>query len=453
MSEQYLTVTALTRYIKRKIDSDRHLRDVWLMGEISNFKHHNRGHMYLTIKDDQTRIQAVMFAGKNRYLKFMPENGMKVLIRGEVSVFEAFGQYQLYIQQMEPDGIGALFLAFEQLKEKLAKQGLFDEKYKQPIPIYPEHIGVITSPTGAAVRDIITTINRRYPIAETTVFPVLVQGESAVGSIVKAIELANDVNKFDVLIVGRGGGSIEELWSFNEEKVARAIFESQIPVISAVGHETDHTISDFVADLRAPTPTGAAEMAVPSKQELMNTLSVTQERLARVIRHMIHLSHNKLQRLNESYAFRYPEQLIRQKELELDKIMERIDKTSTSLVKLRQEQFKTLYTRLLTRHPRKQLTDSKKTFNGLAKQFDQAFKQAVEKKSTRLSRALEKLVILNPLEVMKRGFSIPYTTNGELIKSTAQVHIDDRIEIEITDGTLDCQVLEIKETSEHDSIR
>lgn len=260
MTNKYLTVTALTKYMKRKLDMDPHLRDVWLKGEISNFKLHSRGHMYLTIKDDQARINAVMFAGNNRFLKFKPENGMKVLVRGEVSVFEATGQYQLYIQQMEPDGLGSLYLAFEQLKERLRTKGYFDEQYKKKIPTIPHHIGVITSPTGAAVRDIITTIKRRYPVAQVTVLPVLVQGVNAASSITKAIYKANDMGEFDVIILGRGGGSIEELWSFNEESVAEAIFHSKIPIISAVGHETDVTISDYVADLRAPTPTGAVSL-------------------------------------------------------------------------------------------------------------------------------------------------------------------------------------------------
>lgn len=445
MSEQYLTVTALTRYIKRKIDSDRHLRDVWLMGEISNFKHHNRGHMYMTIKDDQTRIQAVMFAGKNRHLKFIPENGMKVLIRGEISVFEAFGQYQLYIHQMEPDGVGALFLAYEQLKKKLEAKGYFEQYHKKTIPAYPNHIGVITSPTGAAVRDIITTIKRRYPIVDITVIPVLVQGEFATDSIARAIEQANKMDLFDVLIVGRGGGSIEELWSFNEERVAEAIFTSDIPVISAVGHETDHTISDLVSDLRAPTPTGAAEMIVPSQLELLDRIASLEQRLTRMMKHLTAINERTLQRLKESYAFRYPEQLIRQKELELDKLIERLERHADFQLNAQKEKFTNLYTRLLNQHPEKQINEAKQTMERLIKQKNQAFNRMIEKKSIRLSLALEKLSLLNPLEVMKRGFAIPFSASGELIKSREQVNKDDVIELEITDGKLECQVTEVKE--------
>src|SRR5699024_7368150 len=331
--DKYLTVTALTRYIKRKIDTDPHLKNIWLKGEISNFKHHNRGHMYLTIKDDHTRIQAVMFRGNNRFLKFIPENGMQVLIRGEVGVFEPYGQYQLYIQRVEPDGIGSLYLAFEQLKGKLRKQGYFAIEHKQTLPQFPEHIGVITSPTGAAIRDIITTIQRRYPIAQTTVIPVLVQGPHAAQSIVDAIQMANEVDYFDVLIVGRGGGSIEELWSFNEEMVAREIFHSNIPIISAIGHETDTTISDFVSDLRAPTPTGAAELAVPSIDELKEKIATLNGLLKRMMQQFLYQAYKALENLQQSYAFRYPAQLILQKEQELDQHDERLKQVFKRLIR------------------------------------------------------------------------------------------------------------------------
>lgn len=445
MSKQYLTVTALTRYIKRKIDMDNHLSDVWIMGEISNFKHHNRGHMYLTIKDEQTRVQSVMFSGKNRYLKFTPENGMKVLIRGDISVFESFGQYQLYIHQMEPDGIGSLFLAYEQLKEKLAKQGYFNDDHKQPLPDFPEHIGIITSPTGAAVRDIISTIKRRYPIVDATILPVLVQGEKATDSIVKAIEMANEMNYFDVLIIGRGGGSIEELWSFNEERVAKAIYTSKIPVISAVGHETDTTISDFVADYRAPTPTGAAEIVVPSINVLNDRISDYTRRLTGAINQTIKLSDKSLSRLNQSYAFRYPEQLIRQKELELDKLMERLDRITNKQIELNKQDYTKFFMRLISQHPDRQLKESNKALQELNKQFDQTFTRVLERKSTQLTTALDKLSLLNPLEIMKRGFAIPYTGDREIINTKEQVRKQDIIHLEIADGELKCEVLKIEE--------
>src|SRR6478736_4471030 len=274
MSEvRYLTVTALTRYIKRKFDVDPHMQDVWIKGEISNFKRHSRGHMYFTLKDQNARIAAVMFAGHNRQLNF------------------------------QPDGVGNLYLAYEQLKKKLEKEGLFDPARKRKLPKYPTTIGVITSPTGAAVRDIITTLKRRYN-ANIIVMPALVQGVNAAPSIIKAIGEANRRKEADVLIVGRGGGSIEELWAFNEESVARAIFTSNIPVISAVGHETDFTIADFVADLRAPTPTGAAELAVPHISEITERLTQRNIRLLRSMKEMLQSSSRRLERSQKSYAFR-----------------------------------------------------------------------------------------------------------------------------------------------------
>ncbi|MEN2766030.1 exodeoxyribonuclease VII large subunit [Ornithinibacillus xuwenensis] len=445
MSEKYLTVTALTKYMKRKIDTDPHLRNIWLKGEISNFKLHSRGHMYLTIKDDQSRINAVMFAGNNRFLKFRPEDGMKVLIRGEISVFEAHGQYQLYIQQMEPDGVGSLYLAFEQLKEKLRKQGYFDEQYKKQIPRFPEHIGIITSPTGAAVRDIITTIKRRYPVVKATVLPVLVQGINATDSIATAILKANELGLFDVLIVGRGGGSIEELWSFNEEKVAEAIFKSAIPIISAVGHETDVTISDYVADFRAPTPTGAAEIAVPSQYELQEKIAKMKQSLTSMISVSIRHQKNTLSRMVQSYAFRYPEQLIRQKEQELDKHRERLDRSVQVAVQHKTERFSNHYTRLLTQHPKKQLDHATKLLNKLVKQNNQAINQIVDRQSIQLRRSMEKLTLLNPLEIMKRGFAVPYTSTGDIIKSSKQVKKNDYIQINLTDGILNCEVKGVKE--------
>lgn len=450
MNNKYLTVTALTKYIKRKFDTDSNLRNIWLKGEISNFKHHSRGHMYLTIKDEQSRIQAVMFAGNNRRLKFTPENGMNVLIKGEISVFEAHGQYQLYIQQMEPDGIGSLYLAFEQLKEKLQKQGYFDQKLKKQIPKYPTHIGVITSPTGAAVRDIITTIKRRFPITKTTVLPVLVQGPNAAKSITRAIEFANEKAIFDVLIVGRGGGSIEELWSFNEEIVAKAIFQSKIPIISGVGHETDFTISDFIADLRAPTPTGAAELAVPSLVELKDKVLGLKQSMTKTMTTMTTNARRHLTRLQQSYAFRYPEQLIKQKEQELDKLVERLDKSFNQYIEQKREIVWNMEKRLTAQHPYDQMKRMEKEVNRLTKQANYYMKQIVNQKSKKFANTIEKLTLLNPLETMKRGYAIPYNKSGRIIKSRHEVNIQDDITVQLADGALGCKVQEVKEES-HDT--
>lgn len=445
MNDKYLTVTALTKYIKRKIDMDANLKDIWLKGEISNFKHHSRGHMYLTIKDDQTRVQAVMFAGNNRSLKFVPENGMKVLIKGEISVFEAFGQYQLYIQQMEPDGVGSLYLAFEQLKEKLHKQGYFSESHKKKIPPFPEHIGVITSPTGAAVRDIITTIKRRYPIVQVTVIPVLVQGAQAAVAVKRGIEKANEKELFDTLIVGRGGGSIEELWSFNEEIVAQAIFHSDIPVISAVGHETDMTISDYVADLRAPTPTGAAELAVPSQNELLERIYTLKRALVREMNREITNHKNDLQRLKQSYAFRYPRQLLNQKEQELDKHVEDLQRAMLNNNLHKEKAYANMYTRLQTQHPKRQLEQAVKELRNITTKQKNMMSRIYERKSMQLTNTMDKLMLLNPLEIMKRGFALPYTARGEIINTTKQIHEKDKITVQINDGLLYCQVEQVEE--------
>lgn len=445
MSNQYLSVTALTKYIKRKIDLDPHLNNIWLRGEISNFNNHSRGHMYLTIKDEQSRVQAVMFAGNNKRLKFMPENGMNVLIKGNISVFESFGQYQLYIEEMEPDGIGALYLAYEQLKEKLQKQGYFSKDHKIKLPKYPKHIGIITSPTGAAVRDIIITLKRRYPIVKSTVIPTLVQGNEAASSISKAIEQANKSGLFDVLIIGRGGGSIEDLWPFNEEIVAKAIYHSNVPTISAVGHETDHTISDFVADVRAATPTGAAEIAVPSQIELNANLTAFNRSLTRSINSKIESYQKQLDRLRQSYAFRYPENLIKQKEQELDRESQRLASYFLKLVEIKTDRLIMLNARLKQQHLQRKHDQAKVELNQLVKRRNGVMSQVLENKKNRLVAMIDKLTLLNPLEVMKRGFALPYTSGNKLINSIKQVDVQDELKIKLSDGEIRCKVLTVEE--------
>ena len=261
MNNNYVSVTQLTKYIKYRIDNDNHLQEVYLKGEISNFKAHTRGHFYFTIKDENSRINAIMFSFNASKLKFMPKDGMKILVKGKVSVFEATGNYQIYVSELLEDGIGNLHIAFEELKKKLSEEGLFDQKYKKPIPKIPMKVGIVTASTGAAIKDILSTIKRRFPICQTILFPCLVQGELAKDDIVKKLDIADNYG-LDVIILGRGGGSIEDLWPFNEEIVARKVFECKTPIISGVGHQIDFTICDFVADSRAETPTGAAERAV-----------------------------------------------------------------------------------------------------------------------------------------------------------------------------------------------
>jgi exodeoxyribonuclease VII large subunit len=445
MEKKYLTVAALTRYIKAKIDRDPHLQTVWLKGEISNFKYHSRGHMYFTLKDEQARISAVMFASYNRNIQFRPEDGMKVLIRGQISVYEAGGSYQIYVHDMQPDGVGNLYLAYEQLKASLEKEGLFSQAYKKAIPPYPRTIGVVTSPTGAAVRDIITTIQRRYPIAKIIVFPVLVQGEYAASSIVRAIQQANIMGEADVLIVGRGGGSIEELWAFNEESVARAIFQSEIPVISAVGHETDFTIADFVADLRAPTPTAAAELSVPNILELEEKIVHRTLRLQRVMREMMNSKKERLQALQNAYAFRYPKQLYVQKEEQLDRILEQFLQAKERYIERKAHRVQQLALNIQKHHPAQKIARAKEISLALRKQLDREMKNTLRQKEHSFTRAAEKLEALSPLRIMMRGYNVAYDDKKNIVKSVKQLQLGDTITVQLQDGLLDCNVWGIEE--------
>ena len=305
MNDKYLTVTQINKYIKYKFDNDQNLNIVYLKGEISNFKSHSSGHLYFTIKDESSRIMAVMFRNNAMKINFKPNDGDKVLVVGKIGVYEASGNYQIYVEEMALDGVGNLYLEFEKLKKKLELEGLFDQKYKKPIPKYPKNIGVITATTGAAIRDIITTINRRYKLVNVSIFPCLVQGDGAKEDIVRNLNRAQDYD-LDVIILGRGGGSIEDLWAFNEECVARAIFDSKIPIISGVGHEIDFTISYFVSDLRAPTPTAAAELAVPSTLELINALNQLNIRCNKSVRNLLDMKKQQLKKLTDSYILKNP---------------------------------------------------------------------------------------------------------------------------------------------------
>ncbi|GGE46525.1 exodeoxyribonuclease 7 large subunit [Pullulanibacillus camelliae] len=442
---RYITVTALTRYIKGLFEKDRHLQDVWLRAEISNFKRHSRGHMYLTLKDKQTRISAVMFAADNRRLTFVPEDGMKVLVRGEISLYEPYGQYQIYIKEMQPDGVGHLHLAFEQLKKKLAQEGLFDQELKKSLPAYPRNIGVVTSPTGAAIRDIFTTIKRRFPAAMITVFPVLVQGEYAASSIARAIERANESQEVDVLIIGRGGGSIEELWAFNEEIVARSIHASLLPIVSAVGHETDFTIADFVADIRAATPTAAAELVVPHIMELQERIQERYHRLQTVMKKRLEKDREHLTTLQNAYAFKYPGQLIRQKEQELDRAYERMVSQSKRMMQQWRQRTEHAARLIYKHHPEEQLKRAEKDRSALFERLGRAFTHHKERKAAMLKQSISQLNAFSPLNIMERGYALTYSKEQQLVKSVKQVTPGDSLSIRLKDGTVDCQVWGIEE--------
>ena len=411
MNKEYLTVSQLTKYIKYKLDNDVNLREVYLKGEISNFKAHTRGHFYFTIKDEGSRINAVMFASSASKVKFTPEDGMKILVTGRISVYEATGGYQIYVNEMMEDGVGNLYVAFEQLKKKLASEGLFDEARKKRIPKIPERVGVITASTGAAIRDIISTINRRFPLTEVILLPSLVQGEGAKEDIVRQIKRAEGYN-LDVLIVGRGGGSIEDLWAFNEEIVARAIFECPIPIISAVGHEIDFTIADFVADLRAPTPTGAAEIAVPNKTDVINYINQLNLRSRKAVGTILELKKKRLDNIKGHYILNNPLDLYSAKIQKLDYLTESLVKNYKVIIDKEKIKLNNIKTRPLFSNPLVILDKTKQKYTLL----------------------LGKLDALSPLKTLERGYGI-VKIGDKAVTSIKDLKKDDLINIELKDGS------------------
>ncbi|TQR19580.1 exodeoxyribonuclease VII large subunit [Psychrobacillus vulpis] len=438
-SHTYLTVKALTKYIKRKFDADTHLRDVYVKGELSNVKVHSSGHIYFTLKDDAARLTSVMFAMNARTLKFTPESGMNVLVRGDINVFEASGQYQLYASSIQPDGIGELFLAFEQLKKKLEQEGLFHPSRKKSIPTFPKKIGVITSKTGAAIRDVLTTLERRYPISEVVVFPSIVQGPQAAPSITKSIEQANRLGTIDVLIVGRGGGSIEDLWAFNEEQVARAIANSHIPIISAVGHETDTTIADFVADLRAPTPTAAAEMAVPSKENLLKNILAYQSACLNFVSKKLVDEKNRHKRAIESPVLSTPEKLYRPFIERYIRAEQQLQRETNRIYREKERNFSQIQNRIFQLSPKKLIDQHDKSLQTITKQLNHVALSTFEKHRQHFIGSIRTLEALNPLKIMDRGYSITYK-EGKLVKTVENVQKGDTIYVTLPDGRIEATV-------------
>lgn len=394
-----LSVSQLNRYIKMNFDADENLANIFISGEISNFTNHYRtGHLYFTLKDDSAAVRAVMFNSSAKRLKFMPEDGMKVIARGRVSVYEASGQYQLYVDDMQPDGVGALNLAYEQLKEKLQKEGLFSELHKKPLPPYPEKVGVITSPTGAAVRDIINVLGRRFPYAEIVFCPVLVQGDGAHLQLTDAVNLFNSERAADVIIIGRGGGSIEDLWEFNDEGLARAVYNSEIPVISAVGHETDFTICDFVADMRAPTPSAAAELAVPDANELQYALSALKNRMFLNVSSGIADRRSRLEYLTSKGALKSPDEMLSNRSQRLD----------------------TAFSKMLS-----------------------SYENRIGGKKVEFISAATALSKLDPMSVLMRGFAFVSDKSGKNVYSSQALAKGDEINVRFHDGSAVCEVKEI----------
>jgi len=391
-----LTVSQLNFYLKSLLDNDQNLQFVFLEGEISNLTdHYSSGHIYFSLKDDKSVVRAVMFSYAAKNLKFKPKDGMKVLLRGKVTVYEPTGQYQVYVEDMQPDGVGALALQFEQLKEKLSKEGLFSNEHKKPIPQFPQTVGIITSPTGAAVRDILNILSRRFKSADIVMYPVLVQGENAAVQLRKAIETFSKTQAADVVIIGRGGGSQEDLWAFNDEALARAIYECKIPVISAVGHETDFTICDFVSDLRAPTPSAAAELAVPDSAELLSNLSAQRQ---------------------------YIDAL-------MDKKLSSLEKSLSNSSRL-----------ISAYSPENLLDDYRKTIQNLIARMQSVSSVFLEQNEKNISKTASKLSALNPVSVLMRGYSYITDENSSAISSVKDVKSGDSLVVRVQDGSFDAIV-------------
>ncbi|MBO5143318.1 MAG: exodeoxyribonuclease VII large subunit [Clostridia bacterium] len=391
-----LTVKELNMYIKTLVDRDEYLNNVYVKGEISNFKRHYTGHLYFTLKDGESLIKCVMFKSYTQNVLFEPKDGMAVLILGTVAVYERDGVYQIYVKGMEPDGVGALHAAYEQLKEKLEAKGMFNEKYKKDIPTLPKSIGVITSKTGAVIRDIINVTTRRLPNVNIKLYPAAVQGVGAAETIVKGIKYFNETKNVDIIIIARGGGSLEDLWPFNEEITANAIFESEIPIISAVGHETDFTIADFVADLRAPTPSAAGELAVPDRNEIIWKLQNINRRMSLSLTKKVEGMNNRYQKIMNSRVMKNPKDSLNEKKLLIDNLLKNLEKNMILEVK---------------------------------------------NKKINLVKQLTALDALSPLKTLVRGYSIIEDKNGKIVKSVKQISKDDEIKLTLNDGNVKAKVI------------
>ena len=420
-NDKYLSISALTRYLKYKFDSDDNLRQIFLKGEISNLKIHSTGHLYFSLKDENSKINAIMFSTNARRLIFKPVEGTNVLVVGRVSIYEQTGNYQIYVDDMQEDGVGNLYVQYEKLKAELAKEGLFDQSKKKKIPKMPSRIGIITAPTGAAIRDILSTIKRRFPLTETYLFPALVQGENAAPDIVKKLKQADNFG-VDLIILGRGGGSIEDLWAFNEEIVARAIYEAKTPIISAVGHEVDFTIADFVADLRAPTPTGAAEMAVVNRTDVINELNHLKIRLNEALLSKVNVLKIALENIKSNYILNNPVIMYENKKQVVDNLLEKIKTLiyyKITNYNLKLDHLKNSY---ILNHP----------------------EELYKKKSLKLDKIITSLELLNPLSVLKRGYTLTYK-NDKVVRNIKDLKVDDIITIKFKEGIVKANIKEIGE--------
>lgn len=440
MSEEYVTVSALTKYIKYKFDKDPHLGRVYLTGEISNFRLRPT-HQYFSLKDENAIISATMFQSAFKKIQFRPEEGMKVLVIGKVSVFEKSGQYQINIEHMEPDGVGALYLAYEQLKKKLEAEGLFSLP-KKPIPQFPKKIAILTSESGAVIQDIQTTVARRFPIVQLVLYPTVVQGVHAVNSILKNLDLV-EKEDYDVVIIGRGGGSIEDLWAFNEEPVVRRLAELSIPVISSVGHETDTTLIDFVSDMRAATPTAAAEIATPVLMEIHQQLRNLQTRLEQALSRQLQIKRERMQALANASIFQNPERIYQVYQQRVDQLEMRLQQIMQQSVQHKRQQLVKNQHRLELGSPSRRVQTEKQALQYLAKRLEQAQGQLMKDKKQQFQRAIQQLDLLSPLKIMNRGYGI-LQQEETIIKSVDQLEVNQELTIQLVDGTVRSKVTSVE---------
>lgn len=448
--QQYLSVQALTSYLKKKFDVDPYLQRVWVIGEVSNYRFRPNGHQYFSLKDNKARISAVMYKGAFNKIPFKMEEGMKVLAVGRITLYEPTGQYQMTIESMEPDGVGALYQALEQLKQKFKAAGLFDLP-KKALPAYPKKIAVITSPTGAVIRDILTTIQRRYPIVDVTVFPTRVQGKEAVAEIVTAFnKVERHAADFDTVILARGGGSIEDLWCFNDEAVAQAIIACSLPVISSIGHETDTTLADLVADQRAATPTAAAELAVPVLTELLDRILNAQQRLILAISQKMTLLRKQLERSSESYVLQQPDRLYQAYMQQLDISMQRLDTYQERYFEQLTYRLNYLKQGLQSQHPKQKIQQMQQANQQLSLELKRQLKLLMQQKEQHLKHQVHLLDAYSPLKSMSRGYAL-IEHQGELVKSVKQLEVGEELSIQLSDGQVTAEINKITEADLLDS--
>ena len=442
MEQKYLTVSALNRYLKAKLDQDTHLKRIFLQGEISNFKAHHSGHLYFTLKDDKARINAVMFSSYASRLKIKLQDGLKVLIVGSLSVYESAGNFQLYVYSVELDGMGQLFLEYEQLKKKLFEEGLFDPSHKKTLPLYPSKIGIICANPSAALQDILKTIHQRYPITKIVIFPTLVQGNNAYLDIVQKIKIA-DRQYLDVLIIARGGGSIEDLWSFNHEKVIRTVYQAKTPIISGVGHESDFTLIDYVADKRAPTPTGAANLAVPNYLEIIESIQTTMSYMQTLINYQLANKKQHLNQLTHHHIFKNPQYLLKDYHIKLEqnqlRLLRSIENSYQNLKNthhLNYQKLNYLSQQFLDKTRYQLIEQENKIKNYTLEQLNQNKKN--------YAHLLAQLELVSPLNILKRGYSLVYKQD-HLVNDSTNLNINDELNIFLNKGELKVIVKEKKD--------